>query len=185
MANRTFSKGSKGSNVAELGALGLAMADAGLTSGEAPAPVAPQAPTAEQLRAAQLGKLATDCAEVAMKDWTTADQLRKDAKARTAAVYRSLRVAQTGEGQSPVEGRQTLENAIQALAVLRSGGVAKQVMPNRQSISTTYARALLHPMMSEADKGLIKGWILAGNVLRSGAAEALYKRAEGMGVDLS
>lgn len=144
-----------------------------------------ETPSAEDLRAKALTALAGQCAATAFTLWSQADALRKDAKTRTADVYRSLRIAQTGEGQSPSEGAKTLDAAIMTLADLRSKGVPKQVMPNAQSIRTTYARALINPMMGESDKALIKGWILAGNALRSGAAEALYKRAEGFGVDLS
>lgn len=155
-----------------------------LALGGATAPAKPE-PTAEEIRAASLLALANQCAATAQTLWAKADELRKDAKTRTADVYRSLRVAQTGEGQSPAEGAKTLDAAIMALAKLRAGDVPKQVMPNAQSIRTTYARALINPMMGESDKALIKGWILAGNALRSGAAEALYKRADGFGVDLS
>ena len=154
-------------------------------AGAAQAGAAPTKRATEKLRAEKLETLAQSSAETAFTLWAQADTLRKDARTRTADVYRALRLAQTGEGQSPSEGTKTLDAAIMTLAGLRSKGVPKQVIPNAQSIRTTYARALINPMMGESDKALIKGWILAGNALRSGAAEALYKRADGFGVDLS
>jgi hypothetical protein len=161
------------------------------TTTRAAATVAPVAPvvhtaekTVEQMRADELSLLAHQAAQDAFEEWSTADKLRKEAKYRTAAIYRGLRVAHTGAAQSPVEGLKTLEMAITQLAQMRAGDKAKQVMPNAQAIRTTYARALLHPMMPETDKAVVKGWILAGNALRSGAAESLYKRADALGVSL-